>query len=90
MASPKLSEIVEEGYEHLQGLCPKCSMWRTMSLHRLTVTPGKIDFAKLTLAQLIERLRCHKCGSPMQDVSPWRHSDSSKDTKPKGAAKKRA
>lgn len=64
--------IIEQGYEHLEGLCPKCATWRTMRLDSLTVTPGPIDLETLTLAMLIERLRCKKCGSAMQDVKPWR------------------
>lgn len=88
MASPKLIEIVEEGYEYLQGLCPKCSMWRTMGLDRLTMTPGKVDLNKITLEQLTARLRCHKCGTPMQDVWPWRQSDATKETKPKWGPRK--
>ena len=29
----------------------------------------------LTVAQLSERLRCAKCGGPVQSVKPWRMED---------------
>lgn len=84
-----MAEVIAEGYEYLQGLCPECSIWRTMGLDRLTVSPGKIDLKTLTLEKLVGRLRCHKCGSPMQDVEPWRQSDATGDTVPKFGAQRR-
>jgi hypothetical protein len=43
-----------------------------MPFDRLTVTPGTIDPKTITLEKLAARLRCHKCGSAVDDVSPWR------------------
>ena len=72
MASSRLIEILQEGYEYLQGFCPQCLKWRTMPFDRLTVTPGAIDPKTITVEKLAARLRCPKCGSPMENVSPWR------------------
>jgi len=84
--SPKLSEIVQEGYEYLQGFCPGCSKWRTMELRSLHVAPRTKIQPTTTLAQLTERMRCKECGAPMERVEPWRQSDQTGDTKPKFGA----
>lgn len=77
-----MRKIIDEGYEHLEGLCVECSMWRIMGLDRLIVAPGKLNLNTLKFGQLTERLRCHVCGNPMTEVTPWRQSDKTKDTKP--------
>jgi len=69
--SPTMVSIIDDGYESLHGLCVKCGTWRTMRLDHLPVTPGPIDLNNLTLARLIKRIRCKKCGSPMQKIAPW-------------------
>lgn len=69
--SPSMISVIEHGYEGVQGLCVQCGMWRTMPFDHLHVSPGPIDLNKLTLAMLIERLRCKKCGGQMEKVTPW-------------------
>jgi hypothetical protein len=69
--SPTMISIIEQGYQSLNGLCLKCGTWRVMRLDALPVTPGPIDLNKLTLAMLIERIRCKKCGGQMEKVTPW-------------------
>lgn len=77
-----MRQILDEGYEHLEGFCKECSCWRIMGLDRLTVSPGKLNLNTLKFGQLTPRLRCKVCGNPMTDVTPWRQSDKTKDTKP--------
>ena len=62
-----IEEFAADGYTHVECFCPRC---RRIRLRPMTWLP-KISMG-LTLDQLSPRLRCAKCGGPLQSVKPWR------------------
>ena len=62
-----IEEFEAEAFTHIECHCPRCRVTRLRPMSWLPrISTG------LTIAQLLERLRCADCGGPLQSVKPWR------------------